>query len=1193
MYVKLIELCLIIPSVAFGSAAAMSQQLRMAGCASRITPHFVPKRFIDTNKGQYFYYYPFGNTLAEDLLEHVPDSTPDSPSVLQLGCGDMRSCLYTLWKNFDEHCGHGNFKGGVLFYLNDKSIGVLARNVLFIHLILKLNEIPPSKVKERKRMICSIWNIWYCHDLSESQFTLLKKSLVTLSERLATRSAWCDQSNPLQHLIEFSNDETMAEIGLLFQRWASMSEEHKAKLKKQRCNTSEEVRADIEQAFVQSFGMSFLLTTQDAYSVKDEAFMKSKSVEFVSYIETGNANAEKLLALDFPDTKKVFLNSTLFENNEMYTLHCPSVPYQCYHNGFMMTKKNVKYPKGTILVEQDAFRTTPLHANSLQQFIVWVSSCASILSKSVVSAAKIKFIIYHSDALSAATDLSGTHKSLFDVIHTSNLVDHVTSLGLIVCTVPLLKDDGTLLTSSMSYEQFGYDTAYEYVEESSGLTMKALLMMGIRCLGHEGMYKDHGVICPVPAFQVLCGFDACPLYRLLIWKKIIHSTPFMYQALDQRSLATETLFICLKASILSFLCSFKPIEQIGCCSNTAMNVIVLFINQLSDKCPVREYQFWDGLCTSIQYDGALRPFLLHLQCQAVVMNIHMHLLVTEKNCPICTKTELEKCFKNLSVTFSVHQKHELYSKSRSVLITCLHPKSMDPEHIDLADLSSLPQNVFLFDSNRIVKLNDTTMKVDILMPADVLDVNQFAATLFFLNYFQQILCWNPVATVPLTLDRMDALVSLPPLSHALRPNPTFPNGRLVSLEYIKEGQYKVKISLSAKTVSALELSKLSTESVSDTEFRVVCDKDSFDLRFGLPVNYHQLKLKYSKSSRLIMIDVPCKPFNTYSRDQQPPLFYSDPGNTVAYPILKMDAHSLTTKHADVSQMMVHLDESQMIKLMQGRHFCPALPPPVKAKQSIMWLFQQSNDAFILTKKLSMYGLIAVHRRSFDIQNQTVAMDISFYIDVNGIDPAIVDRWEAMRGERGLSDLFTDVDDDVLRLLQEMFMMFHSRTRPSKIGIVHPLKKFNLDRYFRRAVLYHLTTSALYDMDISQITHEATLCTIAAQFDPSVPLLFRPNPNINLCNYCKSEVKNVLKCSKCLVAVYCGKECQVKDWKIHKKTCIKSEATPIPVKQDELQKCAYCRLKSSSLKKCTRCMKVMYCSKNCQAKDWKNHKAQCP
>ena len=38
----------------------------------------------------------------------------------------------------------------------------------------------------------------------------------------------------------------------------------------------------------------------------------------------------------------------------------------------------------------------------------------------------------------------------------------------------------------------------------------------------------------------------------------------------------------------------------------------------------------------------------------------------------------------------------------------------------------------------------------------------------------------------------------------------------------------------------------------------------------------------------------------------------------------------------------------------------------------------------------------------------------------------------------------------------------------------------------------------------------------------------------VCILCLEPSK--LKCSRCLTAQYCGKECQKKDWKVHKNNC---------------------------------------------------------
>ena len=112
------------------------------------------------------HYYPFDNLPAEDLLLSVPGSENPTtllrPAVLSLACGDIRSCMYTLWKNFGmdgESCS--TFKG-VDFVLNDVSACVLARNVLFLYLCLQMPKHDSKKLKrEWLEWIASVWAIWY------------------------------------------------------------------------------------------------------------------------------------------------------------------------------------------------------------------------------------------------------------------------------------------------------------------------------------------------------------------------------------------------------------------------------------------------------------------------------------------------------------------------------------------------------------------------------------------------------------------------------------------------------------------------------------------------------------------------------------------------------------------------------------------------------------------------------------------------------------------------------------------------------------------------------------------------------------------------------------------------------------------------------------------------------------------------
>jgi hypothetical protein len=39
-----------------------------------------------------------------------------------------------------------------------------------------------------------------------------------------------------------------------------------------------------------------------------------------------------------------------------------------------------------------------------------------------------------------------------------------------------------------------------------------------------------------------------------------------------------------------------------------------------------------------------------------------------------------------------------------------------------------------------------------------------------------------------------------------------------------------------------------------------------------------------------------------------------------------------------------------------------------------------------------------------------------------------------------------------------------------------------------------------------------------------------------CTVCHSNKDGIFKCSKCKKTYYCSRECQIKDWKQHKQSC---------------------------------------------------------
>ena len=55
-------------------------------------------------------------------------------------------------------------------------------------------------------------------------------------------------------------------------------------------------------------------------------------------------------------------------------------------------------------------------------------------------------------------------------------------------------------------------------------------------------------------------------------------------------------------------------------------------------------------------------------------------------------------------------------------------------------------------------------------------------------------------------------------------------------------------------------------------------------------------------------------------------------------------------------------------------------------------------------------------------------------------------------------------------------------------------------------------------------------------DPSPPIV---SDGIVPCAYCGKREGQMKRCSRCLSVVYCGHKCQLADWKAHKKACKKA------------------------------------------------------
>ncbi|KAL0950293.1 hypothetical protein HGRIS_010272 [Hohenbuehelia grisea] len=121
------------------------------------------------------YFYPIGNTAPVSLTQHLPPEEP--ATVLLLGCGDPRNILFTV------HTDHAIGPRKLDVTCCDWEPGTLARNAILLTLIADTDEAAWST---------KLWNIFYHLNIDRPSLELLSnhcQKLIDISSDLATWNA--------------------------------------------------------------------------------------------------------------------------------------------------------------------------------------------------------------------------------------------------------------------------------------------------------------------------------------------------------------------------------------------------------------------------------------------------------------------------------------------------------------------------------------------------------------------------------------------------------------------------------------------------------------------------------------------------------------------------------------------------------------------------------------------------------------------------------------------------------------------------------------------------------------------------------------------------------------------------------------------------------------------------------------------
>ncbi|KDR75856.1 hypothetical protein GALMADRAFT_122208 [Galerina marginata CBS 339.88] len=438
-----------------------------------------------------YFFYAIGNTSAVSLITDLPVEEP--ARILLLGCGDPRNVLYTI---FTQPSNSGR---ALDFTCCDFDPAVLARNVL---LFTMLADGQPC---------ATIWNIFFHFRLDKDSYTTLIdqcKELIGLSE---TIQKW--RASPYASSIKISTEYTLTELRRHWTLYVDMQDLPKSRL------------VAIHNAFEQQSKESAKITTlMAARSLGPLGVRGLKTViseSFKNFWKTG---------VTFVDGKSIaaatILNPTFVYSlgGEGCSLHYGTDPLVPFHLAALFG--NAK----------SMISMTEVVKAAKREFTDWCSSyCAALPSSSPPI---VRFFVGEATAVCRALRAFGATGTLklgvpvaqwktqliqlsgdeytpasdgapatFNVIHTSNLEDHIGLLNVLVASAPLLSTEPSSVLYTESLLFLGQDATKEFTEQLHADLSVIGLLVGLSPIDY------------------LCGFSSrCNTHELMTYNAMKKDT---------------------------------------------------------------------------------------------------------------------------------------------------------------------------------------------------------------------------------------------------------------------------------------------------------------------------------------------------------------------------------------------------------------------------------------------------------------------------------------------------------------------------------------------------------------------------------------------------------------------------------------------------------------------------------------------
>ena len=1203
-------------------------------------PLFPVSRLQTTD--EFRYYVTYGNTPAVDLLECV--GTIKEPVVLLLGCGDLRSVFYSIWKNFNatksKNGNDGNQKEScrfthVKFVMTDYCAAVLARDILLLYLCVQRPKEEATNCTAK--WLGAIWSIWYCHELLSHQERTLSSALSALVGFGTGMKAWSSSENPIGSFVSFSSKYILKEICNVWKMWQNkpFGVKNVAAMRAERLHEKKISKPDrsADEPLQEYYGP--ILSKTKAFESRREAM----KFEVSSYEQTGTVFAECVLNESFvPGSAKTTVNHTFYERPDGgYSVYHDILPFRSYHHAFQFSPSKlsaVGVPQSVVSklpVPEKSFEKYPLLANSVQQLALWLYSCASILTQcsSDTHEPRISFTFHCTEAIHFCRELQNSYhgpklsmERLYDVIHTATLCEIVSLSNLLLYATPLLKPDGVLYTGTLKAVGV-HRTTKAYVEHCTGINTKLMpVIFGVRILNfHGGRY---GSLLPGTPEQKKLHGEYLFTTRNIIWKRVVLRHAFRLSHLGAASDLCDSL-------IAALLTSVSPKENAGPLISTksAVRALQMFVAQAAVD--PTDFNYWFRLCDLVGVlprvpfmGGKLKRFLPDLQMQAYLHGLHIHLAVQESSCPTCRGLRMYEFLGQYCIELE-----ETSLKDRlGIVMAYLHDEALQ--------LNNDESTYHGVSNLAMVRESKGSKKVKFHFHCPVTFAqNGYTVTLIDSNANGNRTLFSGKLADYKIRGYFTYSFDAPPTPIPKHTPTSF--GSLTS--HLGNGHiFESEIAFSEEAFDTYsETKQLEPKRVSPYDIELSCGEHKISISYPYCIDYNCLSLKVSKKNKTVSI---AAKRTRYDFEQEIPLYMSDPNNPFLLPAMNFDKKTV----AEFCRNQFN-DEEVAVRSSSDA------PPLVKVKNIIAELLQEEESFFFTySEPGGSNALLAVNHRVFDYSRKSPAIDLSFCFAKHG--SPVFPIWSTMIE----SPVMTDISLDLYQYLEKVLKYFAKRTSPLASPIVSSerlelLSHWKLSPCFTRAVVY-----PIYFNPDPEVKGLPTIDDFAAQIlkecDPETQESYRKLKTVkdldlhegyrrmrerereSKCSYCGKTTENLKKCTRCHAVQYCNKDCQQKHWKLHKASCKDGTMEPdttttsatttstsstsgtaattsqmsrppaststddgpkpfISLGIPEILQCHYCSKILKMVKKCSGCLKATYCDRYCQEQHWKYvHKYEC-